>query len=73
MAGDIDSTLQRAKDHIDAGRFAEAAALLDLMLGSGPPRPDALLLRGVAAQRLDDHRTALACLERAAALAPQSK
>lgn len=73
MAGDIDSMLRTAKSHIDAGRFAEAAALLDLALAGGPPRPDALLLRGVAAQRLDDHRTALACLARAAALAPQSE
>jgi capsular polysaccharide biosynthesis protein len=73
VADDIDSTLRMAKSHIDAGRFAEAAALLDLVLGGGAKRPEALLLRGIAAQRLDDHRMALACLERAAALAPGSE
>ena len=73
LAGEIDRTLQRAKDHIEAGRFAEAAALLDLALGGVAPSPEALLLRGIAAHRLDDQRMAVSCLERAVALRPDSE
>ena len=74
MTGDTDRALLLARQHLDAGRFAEAAAVLDFALGgAAAAAPEGLLMRGLAAHRLGDAATALACLDRAVAAAPESE
>lgn len=67
-----DALMAMARQHLDAGRLREAAALYDQVLAAAPDHADALHLSGHVADRLGNTAVALARLQRAVALAPAS-
>jgi len=63
--------LQRAAGLLQAGRFAEAVAMLDRLLGDAPEQPDALMLRAMARSRSGDDGGAVSDFEAAGQRHPQ--
>jgi len=70
-ADDVNRDFQKAVEHYQGNRFAEAAALLDRLAPHCGGRADYFRLRGHLAMRNRDPATALTALQRAAELAPQ--
>jgi Flp pilus assembly protein TadD len=71
-ADDIDRDFQKAIEHYQANRFAEASALLDRLAPHCGGRAEYFRLRGHLAMRNRDPATALVALQRAAELAPRT-
>ncbi len=71
-ADDVNRDFQKAVEHYQGNRFAEAAALLDRLAPHCGGRADYFRLRGHIAMRNRDAATALTALQRAAELAPRA-
>ena len=69
---DTDSDFQKAVEHYQGNRFAEAAALLDRLAPQCGGRAEYFRLRGHIAMRSRDPAAALTALQRAAELAPRA-
>ncbi len=68
QALDPDSPLPRigiARIALAAGRFADGAALLDVLLSRTPASVEALTIRGLVAEKMGDAMLATTCFERA--------
>ncbi len=71
-ATDIDRQFQKALEHFQGNRLAEAAALLDQLAPHCGTRAEFFRLRGLIALRNRDATAALDALQRAARLAPEA-
>ena len=71
-SAEIDRDFQKAVEHYQGNRFAEAAALLDRLAPHCGGRAEYFRLRGYIAMRNRDPATALTAFQRAAELAPQT-
>jgi type III protein arginine methyltransferase len=71
-ADDVNRDFQKAVEHYQGNRFAEATALLDRLAPHCGGRADYFRLRGHIAMRNRDAATALTALQRAAELAPRT-
>ena len=71
-ADDVNRDFQKAVEHYQGNRFAEATALLDRLAPHCGGRAEYFRLRGHIAMRNRDAATALTALQRAAELAPRT-
>lgn len=65
----VPALLQTALAHYGARRFADALALLRMVLALDPRHPDGLRLAGLCGSLLGDHRAALKAIRRAVVVA----
>ncbi|MFO0555260.1 MAG: tetratricopeptide repeat protein [Polyangiaceae bacterium] len=70
MSAEIEESIGRAVELMQAGRFGEADALFTEVLAGAPEQPDALHFAGLSRHAQGDLEGAISLLERATAAAP---